>query len=197
MQKKAKWLSEEDLQTAMKRREVKSKGEKERYTHLNAEFQRIARRDKKPFLSDQCKEIEENNRMGKTRDFFKKIRDTKGTFHAKMGSIKDRNGMDLTEAEHIKKRWEEYTEELYTKDLHDPVNHNAVITHLGPDILECEVKWALRSISTNKPSGDDGIPGQFSSVAQLCLTLFNPMNCGTPGLPVHQQLRELTQTHVH
>ena len=118
--KKAKWLSEEALQTAMKRREAKGKGEKERYTHLNTEFQRIARRDKKTFLSDQCKEIEENNRMGKTRDLFKKIRDTKGTFHAKMGSIKDRNGMDLTEAEDIKKRWQEYTEELYKKDLNDP-----------------------------------------------------------------------------
>ena len=113
--KKAKWLSEEALQIAVKRREVKSKGEKERYKHLNAEFQRIARRDKKAFLSNQCKEREENNRMGKTRDLFKKIRDTQGTFHAKMGSIKDRNGMDLTEAEDIKKRWQEYTEELYKK----------------------------------------------------------------------------------
>ena len=107
---------------------------------MNAEFQRIARRDKKVFLSNQCKEIEENNRMGKTRGLFKKIRDTKGTFHAKMGSVKDRNGMDLTEAEDIKKRWQEYTEELYKKDLHDPGNHNGVITHLEPDILECEVK---------------------------------------------------------
>ena len=121
----------------MKRREAKSKGEKERYKHLNAEFQRIAR-DKKAFFSDQCEEIEENNRMGRTRDLFKKIRDTKGTFHAKMGSIKDRNGMDLTEAEDIKKRWQEYTEELYKKDLHDPDNHNGVITHLEPYILECE-----------------------------------------------------------
>ena len=122
----------------MKRREAKSKGEKERYTHLNAEFQRIARRDKKAFLSEKCKEIEVNNRMGKTRDLFKKIRDSKGTFHAKMVTIKDRNGMDLTEAEDIKKRWQEYTEELYKKDLHDPDNHNGVITHLEPDILECE-----------------------------------------------------------
>ena len=121
--KKAKWLSEEALQIAVKRREAKSKGEKERYTHLNAEFQRIARRDKKAFLSDQCKEIEENNRIEKTRDLFKKIRDTKGTFHAKIGSIKDRNGMDLTEAEDIKKRWQKYTEELYKKNLHDPDNH--------------------------------------------------------------------------
>ena len=134
--KKAKWLSEEALQIAVKRREAKSKGEKERYTHLNAEFQRIAQRDKKAFLSDQRKEIEENNRMGKTRDLFKKVRDTKGTFHAKLGTIKDRNGMDLTEAEDIKKRWQEYTEELYKKDLHDPDNHNGVITHLKPDILE-------------------------------------------------------------
>ena len=142
----------------MKRREVKSKGEKERYKHLNAEFQRIARRDKKAFLSDQCKEIEEKNRMRKTRDLFKKIRDTKGTFRAKMGSIKDRHGRDLTEAEGIKKRWQEYTEELYKKDLHDPDNHDSVITHLKPDILECEVKWALESITTNKTSGGDGIP---------------------------------------
>ena len=135
---KAKWLSGEALQIADKRREAKSRGEKERYTHLKAEFQRIARRDRKAFLSDQCKEIEENNRMGKTRELFRKIRDTEGTFHAKMGSIKDRNGMDLTEAENIKKRWQEYTEELYKKDLHDPDNHDGVITHLEPDILECE-----------------------------------------------------------
>ena len=128
------------LQIAVKRREVKSKGEKKRYKHLNAEFQRIARRYTKVFLSNQCKEIEEKNRMGKTRDLFKKIRDTKGTFHAKMRSIKDRNGMDLTEAEDIKKRWQEYTEELYKKDLNGPDNHNGVITHLEPDILECEVK---------------------------------------------------------
>ena len=119
----------------MKRREAKSKGEKERYTHLNAEFQRIARGDKKAFLSDQCKEIEENNRMGKTRDCFNTIIDTKGRFHAKMGTIKDRNGMDLTEAEDIKKRWQEYTEELYKKELHDPNNHDGVIPHLEPDIM--------------------------------------------------------------
>ena len=128
------------LQIAVKRREAKSKGEKERYSHLNAEFQRIAGRDKKAFLSGHCKEIEENNRMGKTRDLFKKIRDTKGTFHAKMVSIKDRNGMDLTEAEDIKKGWQEYTEELYKKDFHD--NHNGVITHVEPDMLDCEVEWA-------------------------------------------------------
>ena len=147
--KKAKWLSEEALQIAVNRREAKGKGEKERYTHLKAEFQRIARRDKKAFLSDQCKEIEENNRLGKTRDLFKKIRGTKGTFHAKMGTIKNRNGMDLTEAEDIKKRWQEYTE-VYKKDLHDPDNRDALITHLEPDILECEVKWALESITMNK-----------------------------------------------
>ena len=124
----------------MKRREVKGKGENERLSHLNAEFQRIARRDNKAFFSDQCKEIEENNRLGKIRDLFKKIRDTKETFHAMMGTIKDRNGMDLTEAEDIQKRWQEYIEELYKKDLHDPDNHNGVITHLEPYILECEVK---------------------------------------------------------
>ena len=132
-------MSEEALQIAVKRREAKGKGEKERYTHLNPEFQRIAKRDKKAFLGDQCKEIEENNRMGKTRDLFKKIKETKGTFHAKMGTIKNRNGMDLTEAEDIKKRWQEYTE-LYKKDLYDPDNHNGMITHLEPDILEYEVK---------------------------------------------------------
>ena len=142
----------------MKRREVKNKGEKERYTHLNAAFQRIERRDKKAFLSDQCKEIEENNRMGKTRDLFKKIRDTKGTFHEKKGSVENRNGMDLTETEDIKKRWQEYTEELYDKDLHDPDNQDDVITHLEPDILECEFEWALGSITMNKASGGDGIP---------------------------------------
>ena len=141
--KKAKWLSEEALQIAVKRREVKSRGEKERYKHLNAEFQRTARRDKKAFFSDQCKETEENNRMGNSRDLFKKIRDIKGTFHVKMGLIKDRNGMDLTEAEDIKKRWQEYTGELYKKELHDPDNHNGVISHLEPDILEYEVNWPL------------------------------------------------------
>ena len=140
----------ETLQIAMKRREAKSKGEKERYTHLNAEFQRIARRDKKAFLSDQYKDIEENNRMEKTRDLFKKIRDTKGTFHAKTGSIKDRNSRDLTEGEDIKKRWQEYTKELYKKDLHDPDKHDSGITHLEPDVLECEVKWALGSITRTK-----------------------------------------------
>ena len=148
----------------MKRRDVKSKGEKERYTHLKAEFQRIAKRYKKAFLSDQCKEIEETNRMGKTRDLFKKIRDTKGTFHAKMGSIKDRNGMDLTEVKDIKKRWQGHTEELYKKDLNDPYNHNGVLIHLEPYILECKVKWALGSITTNKASRGDGIPAELFPV---------------------------------
>ena len=130
---------------------------------MNAEFQRIARRDKKALLSDQCKEIEENKRMGKTRDLFKKIKDTKGTFHAKKGTIKDRSHMDLTEAEDIKKRWQEYTE-LYKKDLHDLDNHNHVITHLEPDILEYEVKWALGSITMNKASGGDGIPAKLFQI---------------------------------
>ena len=136
---------------------MKGKGEKERYTHLNAEFQRIARRDKKALLSDQCKEIEENNRMGKTRDLFKKIRDTKGAFHVKMDTIKDRNGMDLRETKDIKKWCQQYTEEPYKKDIHDEDNHDGLITHLEPDILECEVKWALGSITMNKASGGDGI----------------------------------------
>ena len=162
--KKAKRLSEEALQIAVKRREGKNKGEKERYSHLNAEFRRIARRDKKAFFRNQCKEIEENNRMGKTRDLFKKIRDTKGTFHAKMGSIKDRNGMDLTKAEDTKKRWQEYTEELYKKYLHDLDNHDDVITHLEPDILECEIKWDLRSITMNKGTGADGIPVELFQI---------------------------------
>ena len=162
--KKAKWLSGEALQIAVKRREVKSKGEKERYKHLNAEFQRIARRVKKAFLSDQCKEIEENNRMGKIGDLFKKIRNTNGILHAKMGTKKDRNSMDLTEAEDTKKRWQDYTEELYKKDLHDPDNHDGVITDLEPDILECEVKWALQIITTNKASGGDGIPADLFQI---------------------------------
>ena len=162
--KKAKWLSEEALQIAVKRREAKSKGEKERYKHLNAEFRRIARRDKKAFFSNQCIEIEENYRMGKTRDLFKKIRDTKGTLHAKIDSIKDRNAIDLIEAEDIKKRWQEYTEELYKKDLHDQDHHNGVITHLEPDILDCEVKWALETITMNKASGGDGIPVELFQI---------------------------------
>ena len=164
-------MPEEALQIAEKRREAKDKGEKERYTHLNAEFQRIARKYQKAFFSDQCKEIEENNGMGKTKDLFKEIRDTKGTFHAKMGSIKDRNGMGLTEAEDIKKRWKEYTEELYKKDLHNTDNYNGVITHihLEPDILECEVKWALGSITTNKASESDGISVELFQILKMIL----------------------------
>ena len=162
--KKAKWLSEEGLQIAEKRREAKSKIEKERYIHLNAEFQRITRRDKKNFLSDQCKEIEENNRMGKTRELFKKIRDTKGPFHPNMSTNKDRNGMDLTEEEDIKKRWQEYTEELYKKDLHNPDYHDGVITYLDPDILKSEVKWALGSITMNKANRGDGIPAELFQI---------------------------------
>ena len=154
-------MSEEALQIAEKKREAKGKGEKERYTYLNAEFQRIARKDKKAFLSEE--EIEENNGMGKPRDVFKKIRDDKGTFHAKMGTLKDRNGMDLTEAEDIKK-WQEYTEELYKNDLYDPDNHDGVITHLEPNILECEVKWSLGSITMNKASRDDGIPVELFQI---------------------------------
>ena len=128
-------------------------------------------------------QIEENNRIAKTSDLFKKIRDTKGIFHAKMGTIKDRNGMDLTEAENMKKRWQEYTEELYKKELHDPDNHDDMVTHLGPDILECELKWDLGNI-------------QFSSVTHSCSTLCYPINCSTPGLPVHHQLLEFTQIHT-
>ena len=174
--KKAKWLSEEALQIAEKR-EAKGKGEKERYTHLNAEFQRIARRDKKDFLSDQCKEIEENNRMGKTRDLFKKIRDTKGTFHAKMGTIKDINGMDSTEAEDIKKRWQDYSEELYKKDFHDPDNHDGVITHLETDNLECKVKWALGSIPENKASESDAIPVELFQILKDDAVKVQPSIC--------------------
>ena len=159
-----KWLSEEVSQITVKRRKAKSRGEKEKYIHLNAEFQRIERRDKKAFLRDKCKEIEENNRMGETSDHFRKIRDMKVTFHAKMGSIKDRNGMDLTEAEDIKKRWQEYTEELYKKDLHDLDNHDGVITHLEPNILQCEVTWALGSITMNQASGGDGIPVELFQI---------------------------------
>ena len=152
------------IQIPVKTREAKSKREKERYTHLNAEFQRITRRNKKAFLSHECKETEENNRMGKNRDLFKKIRNTKGKFHAKMGSIKDRNAMALTEAEDIKKRWQEHSEELYKKYLHDTDNHDGVITHLEPDILECEVKWALGSITMNKASRGDGIPVELFKI---------------------------------
>ena len=159
--KKAVWGG---LTNSCEKKRSEKQRRKGKIRHLNAEFQRTARRDKKSFLSHQCKEIEGNNRMGKTRDLFKKIRDTKGIFHVKMGSIKDRNGMDLTDAEDIKKRWKEHTEELYKKDLHDPDNHNGVITNLDPDILECEVKWALESITTNKASGADGIPVELFQI---------------------------------
>ena len=154
----------EALQIAVNRREAKGKGEKKRYTHLNAVFQRIARRDKKAFLSNQCKEIEENNRMENTTDLFKKMRDTKRTFHAKMGSIKDRNSMDLTEVKDIKKRWQEYTEELYKEDLINPNNHDGVITPLEPDILECEINLGLRSITTNKAGRGDRISAELFQI---------------------------------
>ena len=160
--KRKKWLSEEALQIPVNRREAKGKGEKERYTHLNPEFQRIARRDKKDFLSDQCKEIEENKRMGKTRKLFKKI--IPREHFMQMSTVKDRNAMDLTEAEDIKKRRQEYTEELYKKDIHDPDNHDDVITHLEAESLECEVKQALGSITTNKASGGDGIPTELFQI---------------------------------
>ena len=165
----------------MNRREVKGKGERERYTHLNAEFQRITHRDKKDVLSDQCKEIEEDNRKGKSGDLFKKIRDAKGIFHAKMGPIKDRNGMDLEESEDIKKRWQENTEKLYKKDLQNPDNHNDVITNLEPDILECKVKWALGSITMNKAREGDGITVELFQIlkddAVNCCTQY-AKKCG-------------------
>ena len=158
-------IVKEALQIAVKRREEKSKAKEQRKdTHINAEFQRIARRDKKAFLRDHCKEIEKSNRVGKTRDLFKKIRDTKRTFHAKIGTIKDRNGINQTEAEDIKKRWQEHKEELYKKDLHDTDNHNGVSTHLEPDILECEVKRALGCITMNKASGCDRIPVELFQI---------------------------------
>ena len=157
--KRAKWLSEEALQVVEKRREVKKKKREVKGKGTpNGELQSIARRDKKAFLSNYCKDIEENSTMRKTRTLFKKTRDAKGTLHAKMGSIKDRNCMDLTEAEEIKKSWQECKEVLYRKDLNDPDNHDGVITHLEPDILEFKVKWALGSITTNKARGGDGIP---------------------------------------
>ena len=162
--KKVKWLSEEVLHIAEERREAKSKGEWERYTQLNAEFQRIARGDKKAFLNEQCKKIEGNNRMGKTRDLFKKVGEIKGTFHAKMGTVKDGNGKDLTEAEEIKKRWQEYTEELYKKCLNDLDNHDGVFTHLQHGIMQSEVKWTLGSITANKTSGGDGIPVELFQI---------------------------------
>ena len=160
--KKAKWLSEEALQIAVKRSEKQKR--KGKIYPFECRVPKNSKRDKKAFLSDQCKEIEENNRMGKTRDLFKKIRDTKGTFHAKRSSIKDRNGRDLIEAEDIKKRWQEHTEELYKKDLHDPDNHNGVITDLEPDILECEIKWALVSITMKKAIGGDGNPVELFQI---------------------------------
>ena len=161
---KTKGLFGKALQITKKRREAKGKGKKKkRYTHLNAEFQRIARRDKKAFLNNQWKEIKENKRMGKTRDLVKKLRDTKGTFHG-MSTIEDRSGMDLTEAEDVKKRWQECTKELCKKDLHDPDNCSSVITHLEPDILEWEVKWTLESITMNKASGGDGIPVELFQI---------------------------------
>ena len=166
--KQTKWLSEEALQIIVKRRGAKGKGEKERYTHLNAEFQRRAKSEKKAFLSDQCKEIEENNRMGKTRDLFKNIRDTKGTFQAKRDTIKDRRVMDLTEAKDIKKRGQEYTE-LCKKDLNGPDNHNGVITQLESHNLECDVKWTLGSITMNKTSEGDGILVDLFQILKMML----------------------------
>ena len=169
-----------------KEEKLKAKEKREDMPILNAEFQKIARRDKINFLSDQCKEIEENNRMGKTRDLFQKIKDTKGNVHAKMESIKDRHCMDLTEPRAIKKRWQEYTEELYEKDLHDPDNHDGLITHLEPDILECEVKWALGGITTNKAGRGDGIPAelfllhQFWEITLLLSVLMNLTTADTP-----------------
>jgi len=189
------------LTSSWEKKRSKREIRKGSYTHLNAEFRRIAWRDEKAFLSDQCKEIEENNRMGKTRDLFKKIRDTKGTFHAKTGTIKDRNVVDLTEAEDIKKRWQEYTEELYKKDLHDPDNHDGVITHLEPDILECEVKWSLGSITMNKASGGDGISSwAISNPKSWCcesVALNTPTNLensavatGLEKISFHSNLKE-------
>ena len=162
--KKANWLSEEALQMAEKRREAKGKGEKERYIHLNPEFQRIVRRDKKACLSNQCKEIEENSRMGKTRDLLENWRHQGNILCQDGHNRKKRNGMDLKEAGDIKKTWQEYIGKLYKKDLHDPDNHDGVITHLEPDILESKVKWALGSITTNKASGSDGIPGELLKI---------------------------------
>ena len=161
--KKAKWLPEEALQVAEKGREAKGKEEWERYTQLKAEFKKRAKRDKKAFLSEPCKEIEENNRMGQTRDLLKNIGDTKGTFHAKMGTIKAGNSEDLTETEKNKTGCQEYTE-LYNKGLNDPDNHDGVVTYLEPDILEGEVKWALGRTAVNKASGDDGIPGELFKI---------------------------------
>ena len=162
----------EGLTNSCEKNRSESKGEEERYTHLNAEFQRIAMKDKKAFLSDQCREIEENNRMEKSRNRFKKIRDTKGTFHAKMGSIKDRNGMELKKAEDIRKRWQEYTEN-YTKKIFMIQNHKDVITHLEPDIVKCEVKWALGSIFRNKACGGDRIPVELFQIFFFSFQVLN------------------------
>ena len=204
-------MSEEVLQISVKRIEVKGKGEKERYSHLNAEFKKISRRDKKAFLSDQWKEIEENNRMGKSRDLFKKIRDTKETFHAKMGSITNRNGMDLTELEDIKKKWQEHTEELYKKEFHDQDNHDGVIIHLEPDILECKVKWALGSITMNKASGGDGIPVELFQILKddavkvlysICQQIFKTQQWPQDWkrsvfIPISKTLAKNAQTTAH
>ena len=175
-------MSKEALHIAEERREVKGKGEKERYIHLNAEFQRKARIKRKASLSDQCKEIEENNKVGKIGDLFKKIRDTKGTFHAKMGTIKGKNVMDLTEADVIKKMWQEYTEELLKKNLHNPANHDGVITPLETDILECEVKVVLGSITANKASGGDGILAELFQILRGDVIAyhqpFRDLQCG-------------------
>ena len=157
-------MSEEALQIAEKRRELKGKGKKERYTHWNAEFQRIARTVKKAFIREQCEEIEENNRMEKIRDLFKKTKDSKGTFHAKMGTKQDRNGMDLTETQDLRNRRQKHIEEWYEKGLNDMDNHNSVVLHLEPDILECEIKWALRRITMNKASGGDRIPTELFQI---------------------------------
>ena len=162
--KKAKWLSEEALQICETK--VQAKEEKERYIYLNAELQRIARRYKKAFLNDQCKETEGKNRLGETRELFRKTQDTKGTFHAKMSTMKDRHGVGLKEAEDIKKRWQEYTEELYKNDFNDPGNHDSVITHLEPDILESKVRWALGSVTMNKATGGDGIPVELFQILE-------------------------------
>ena len=175
--KKVKWLFEEVFQVAEERREVKGKGETARYTQLNAEFQQIARRDKKAFLSEQCKEAETNEGMEKNKDLFKKIGDMKGIFHTRMGTIKGRNGEDLTEAEKIKKRWQEYTEELYKKSFNHLDNHNGIVIHLEPNILESEVKWALGIITTNKSTGGDRIPVELFKIIKMmllsCCTLFS------------------------
>ena len=166
-------MPEESLQIAEKRREMKSKGERKRYTQLNAEYHKIARKVRKAFLSEQCQEIEGNNRMGHIRDLFKKIGDIKETFQARISTIKNRNGKDLTEVEDIKKRWQEYTEELYKKGLNDLDIHDGVVTHLEPYILECQVKWALGSITENKASGGDGIPAELFKILKDAMKVLH------------------------